>query len=88
MKSTIKFFLIVALFVSTAFAEGDMSNGGIMEGDMSNGGRTCDPAVTTCPANTQPAGTNADSTDEDSDTTDSDDTILDIVNNYLNTLFG
>ena len=41
MKSTIKLFLIVALFVSTAFADGDMGNGGFAEGDMGNGGKTC-----------------------------------------------
>ncbi len=28
MKSTIKLFLIVTLFVSTAFADGDMGSGG------------------------------------------------------------
>lgn len=41
MKSTIKFALVIALFCSTAFADGEMSNGG----------RTC---TTNCFAGGQP----------------------------------
>ena len=41
MKSTIKFFLLLALFCGTAFADGDMGNGG-RTGDMGNGGRDGD----------------------------------------------
>jgi len=41
MKSTIKLFLVLALFCGTALAEGDMGNGG-RAGDMGNGGRDGD----------------------------------------------
>lgn len=81
MKSTIKLFLIVALFVSTTFAEGDMSNGGFAEGDMGNGGKTC---TTNCLTDNQ---TN-ESTDEDSNPTESDKSVLIIIQDYLNIIFG
>ncbi|MBC7900125.1 MAG: hypothetical protein H7070_08740 [Saprospiraceae bacterium] len=40
MKNTMKVFLVVALFCSTAFADGDMGSGGFAEGDMGSGGKT------------------------------------------------
>ena len=39
MKFTIKIFLVVCLFSSVAFAEGEMRNGGFADGDMSSGGK-------------------------------------------------
>lgn len=41
MKSTLKIFLVIALFSSITLAEGDMGNGGLTDGDMGNGGRLC-----------------------------------------------
>lgn len=42
MKFTLKLFLVVCLFSSVAFADGDMGAGGYGgDGDMGAGGRTC-----------------------------------------------
>ncbi len=81
MKSTIKLFLIVTLFVSTAFADGDMGSGGFAEGNMGNGAKTC---AINCLTDNQ---TN-ESTDEDSNSTESDKSVLIIIQDYLNTIFG
>ncbi len=40
MKLTLKVFLVVCLFSSIAFADGDMGNGGFADGDMGNGGKS------------------------------------------------
>lgn len=85
MKSTIKLFLVVALFVSTAFADGDMGSGGVMDGDMGSGGKTC---TTNCLTDNQPTEPNVELIDQNSDSNDSDRTILTIVQEYLNTIFG
>lgn len=71
MKSTIKLFLIVALFVSTAFAEGDMGSGG----------KTC---TTNCLSENQTGESN----DENLDLEESDESVLTIIQDYLNTIFG
>ena len=81
MKSTIKLFLIVTLFVSTAFADGDMGSGGFAEGNMGNGAKTC---AINCLTDNQ---TN-ESTDEDSNSTESDKSVLIIIQDYLNIIFG
>lgn len=49
-KSTIKFFLIIALFTTSVFADdGHMGGGGLADdGHMGGGGRTCDPQTQTC----------------------------------------
>ena len=86
MKSTIKLFLVVALFVSTAFADGDMGSGGAMDGDMGSGGKTC--TTTNCLTDTQPSEPNGELIDQNSNSQDSDKTILNIVQDYLNTIFG
>jgi hypothetical protein len=78
MKSTIKLFLIVALFVSTAFAEGDMGSGGFTEGDMGSGGKTC---TTNCLTDNQ----TDESIEENPNPTES---VLTIIQDYLNTIFG
>ena len=81
MKSTIKLFLIVALFVSTAFAEGDMGSGGFTEGDMGSGGKTC---TTTC----LPDNETDQSHEENSNSEESDESVLTVIQDYLNTIFG
>jgi hypothetical protein len=40
VKLTLKLILVVCLFSSVAFADGDMTNGGFTSGDMTNGGFT------------------------------------------------
>ncbi|MGC2238903.1 MAG: hypothetical protein WA584_22295 [Pyrinomonadaceae bacterium] len=40
MKLTLKLILVVCLFSSVAFADGDMTNGGFTDGNMTNGGKT------------------------------------------------
>lgn len=59
MKTATKILLVLALFCGTAFADGDMGNGGLWTpdgsattsatdgGDMGNGGKTC-PEGQTC----------------------------------------
>jgi hypothetical protein len=57
MKSTIKLFLVVFLFSSVAFADGDMGTGG----------RTCPNGAPTCLVSTEPIETKETTTDtEDS----------------------
>ncbi|HMJ08863.1 MAG TPA: hypothetical protein VK468_07650 [Pyrinomonadaceae bacterium] len=61
MKSTLKLFLVLALFCGTALADGDMGAGGLTsgtsmkeiivvndDGDMGAGGKTCPSGQTTC----------------------------------------
>jgi hypothetical protein len=40
MKLTLKLFLVICLFSSVTFADGDMTGGGFAEGDMTGGGLT------------------------------------------------
>ena len=56
MKNTMKVLLVIALFCSAAFADGDMGAGGFwsgddttanLDGDMGAGGKTC-PQGQTC----------------------------------------
>jgi len=68
MKSTIKLVLVVCLFSSVAFADGEMTNGG----------KTC-PTGTTCLIATQPTG-------QETTTTESKDSVLDFVQEYLNSM--
>lgn len=78
MKSTIKFFLVIVLFCSTAFAEGNMGSGGIGDdGNMGSGGKTCQ---TNC--------SNDDQEDNEDDSDESDNLILDFVQDYLFSIFG
>jgi hypothetical protein len=76
MKSTIKIFLVVALFCGTAFADGDMGNGG-RTGDMGNGGRDGDMGnggAACAEKCAEPA------TAESSD-------VMTIISNYLSSMF-
>lgn len=68
MKSTIKLVLVVCLFSSVAFADGEMTNGG----------KTC-PTGTTCLTATQ-------STEKETTSTESKDSVLDFVQEYLNSM--
>lgn len=78
MKSTIKFFLVVVLFCSTAFAEGNMGSGGLGDdGNMGSGGKTC-----------QINCSNDDQEDNEDDSDESDNLILDLVQDYLFSIFG
>ncbi len=81
MKFTIKFFLVVCLFSSVAFADGEMSNGGkanctsgcgFADGDMGNGGKSGDMTG---------GGLTADSQTQK-------DSILIFVREYLRSIFG
>ena len=73
MKSTIKLFLISALFVSGIFAN---------EGDLGNGGYTCQSECVNSPENTEITCA------ENFSQTNSDDSLLSTVQGYLNDLFG
>ena len=69
MKSTIKLVLVVCLFSSVAFADGEMGNGG----------KNC-PTGTTCLYTTEP-------TDKEITPTESKDSVLDFVQEYLDSMF-
>lgn len=75
MKSTIKLLLVVILFSSAAFAEGEMGTGG----------RSCPNGQTTCFAgNDEPTGDIETKTTETDASTDS---ILTSVQGYLKSVF-
>lgn len=82
MKNTMKVFLVIALFCSAAFADGDMGAGGLwsgdgttnLEGDMGAGGKHC-PEGQTCLT-------------EGDDSEDSDDSILESIKDYLASIIG
>jgi len=79
MKNLMKLFLVMSLFVSSAFADGDMGGGGktcpqgqtCLGGDMGGGGKATDD------------GTTAD-TDSWTETTDA---VLVFVTEYLKAIF-
>ena len=80
MKLTLKLFLVVCLFSSVTFAEGDMGNGG----------RTCTQNCCTenCyTGNEQPDPTTEDPTSNDSNQSTSDDSVLTSVQDYLISLY-
>jgi hypothetical protein len=75
VKLTLKLILVLSLFSSVAFADGDMGNGG--EGDMGNGGKTCPQNQQTCrPA--EPPTTTDDETGS----------ILSLIRTYLGLTLG
>lgn len=80
MKNIMKVLLVIALFCSAAFAEGDMGAGGFwggddttanLEGDMGAGGRTCEEGKICV-------------TDPDDD----GDSMLETIEDYLASLIG
>lgn len=78
MKLTIKFALVIVLFCSTAFADGEMGNGGIAPGEMGNGGRTC---TSNCFFDNSTIVT-------DNEQDNSDNYVLTVVKDFLAEIFG
>lgn len=83
MKLTIKLFLVFFIATSAVFAEGEMGNGG----------RTCTELV--CPPPQPLAQSSGDGSNEGTDSTNTqtsdetdDDSMLTIIEDYLNSLFG
>jgi hypothetical protein len=74
MKLTIKLVLVVCLFSSVAFADGEMGNGG----------KTC-PTGSTCLTTTEPTEDDTKLT-ESTDSTNSTDSILTTVQEYLDSM--
>ena len=81
MKFTLKLFLVVCLFSSVAFADGEMGNGGFADGEMSNGGKTGDMTGGLTDGDMSNGGLTA----NDQNQTDS---ILIFVQKYLLSIFG
>ena len=75
MKLTLKLFLVVSLFSSATFADGDMPGGG----------RTCTQNCYT--SNEQPDPTTEDPTSTDSNQSTSDHSILTSIQDYLISLY-
>jgi hypothetical protein len=78
MKLTLKLILILSLFSSVAFADGEMGSGG--EGEMGSGGKT-----KTCP--TPSPCRPADEPDDIINPTETD-TVLTMIQKYLTSIFG
>ena len=74
MKSTIKLVLVVVLFSSVAFADGEMGNGG----------KTCPNGATSCLVG---SGTSGDDGTKPTESTDSTDSILGTFQEYLDSMF-
>lgn len=73
MKSTIKLVLVVILFSSVVFADGEMGNGG----------RTCPNGTTTCFVSTEPSETKETTTDTEDTILNSVQKYLDWAFNYF-----
>lgn len=90
-KLTVKFFLIIALFASTAFADGHMGGGGAADDDghMGGGGRTCNPqtqnCVVTCNPQTQNCVGNRTANEEGDE---EENLIFNFVRDFLASLLG
>lgn len=77
MKLTLKLILILCLFSSVAFADGEMGSGG---GEMGSGGKTC-PTPAPCRPPVEP--------DETSDARPNQtDSVLTFIQEYLISIFG
>ena len=81
MKFTLKLFLVICLFSSVTFANGDMPGGGFA-GDMPGGGFTCTENCSNDDGQSQSSDANSDGSQND------DGSILDFVEDYLFLLFG
>lgn len=73
MKLTLKIILVICLFCSSAFADGEMTSGGLTDGEMTSGGKVTGEM------------TNGGLTANDQNQTDS---ILIFVQKYLISIFG
>jgi hypothetical protein len=81
MKSTVKLFLVVCLFSSVAFADGELPNG---NKSCPNGATTCfasSPTTTTTP-------TGDGKTTEDGSQTTADDSVLTVIQEYMDSMVG
>jgi hypothetical protein len=78
VKLTLKLILVLCLFSSIAFADGEMGGGG--EGDMTNGGKTC-PQGQTCRPDAPPS-------DQSGDDANQTDSILNFIRTYLGSILG
>lgn len=77
MKLTLKLFLVVCLFSSVTFAEGDMPGGG----------RSCPPNTQCYTGNEQPDPNPEEPNPSDPNHSSSEDSVLTSVQNYLISLF-
>lgn len=75
MKNTMKLFLTIALFCTTAFADGNMGGGGFTDGNMGGGGKTC---TGNCLVDSRPTA----------ETGDSDNSVMKFIEDYLISIFG
>lgn len=81
MKFTAKLFLVVCLFSSVAFADGNMGSGGYVDdGNMGSGGKTCTENCLVSEPATEP-------TFYYTDQIQSDTSILGFIQDYLISLF-
>lgn len=86
MKLTLKLFLVVCLFSSVTFAEGDMGSGGRAgDGDKGSGGKACTENCQTDPSTSDGDGSLTVTNTNQEEVKNS---ILDFVKEYLNSLFG
>lgn len=78
MKLTLKLFLVVCLFSSVTFADGDMPGGG----------RTCPLNTQNCyTGNEQPEPTTEEPTSTDPNQSTSDDSVLTSIRDYLISIY-
>lgn len=80
MKLTLKLFLVVCLFSSVTFADGDMPGGGFA-GDMPGGGKTC---TQNCVVGNEPT---TEPTDGNLNQSPSEDSVLTFIQEYLISIF-
>jgi hypothetical protein len=76
VKLTLKLILVLSLFSSIAFAEGEMGNGG--NGEMTGGGKTCPQNQQTCASASEQSGGGSNQTDF----------ILTLIRTYLGSILG
>jgi hypothetical protein len=93
MKNTkliVKFFLIIALFTTSALADGHMGGGGLADdGHMGGGGRTCDPQAQNCVPTCNPQVQSCVGDDEPNDDEEGeDDLFFSYVREFLASLIG
>lgn len=93
MKNTkllVKFFLIIALFTSTALADGHMGGGNLGDGHMGGGNRTCDPQTQNCVPTCNPQTQSCLGDDEpgDEDGEEGENLFFSYVSEFLASLLG
>lgn len=92
MKNTklmVKLFLVLALFVTTAFADGHMGGGGFADdGHMGGGGRTCDPQTQNCVPTCNPQVQSCFGGGDESGDDEGEDSFFSYLRNFLDSLVG